>query len=384
MFTKDHQHHIDKVCSMKEDLKGIYMHLVIKSIAISMISIFVPIQLLKLGFSLSQTFAYLLVQWGCFALLAPLSSMVISRIGIKEVILLRTPILVGALIYLGAMNSNDALRAYYMFPAVLLGLSASLYTLSISSLFTQFMHRKSEGSETSKFIALPTLGTVVGPLIGGWVVMIFGFATLYTIVSVVLMSSIIPIAFVKGNLDHPGFRFSAFMQFFRTHRKMFLMLNLYGIKGFVFFMVLPIALYLNRDNILALGAIMSVITLFNVLCAFKIGHTVDKYGKRKILKFGALGTAFMLVTLGLLMHSTLLIYLSVVAGMVKILLDVPFESIVYDAAKSSESPLEFLAFKEFSFFFGRALLFTGLIIFADKIQYAFYIGSISTLPIIFL
>ena len=368
---------------MKEELQGIYVHLIVKSLAISMISVFIPIQLLKLGFPLSKAFLFLLVQWGFFGICAPLSSMIISRVGIKEIILLRTPILVGALVFMGAMTSHEALYSYYLFPALLLGFSSSLYTLSISSLFTECMHRKSEGAETSKFIALPTLGTVVGPLIGGWVVITFGFVTLYTIVSVVLMTSIIPIAFVNGNVNHPNFRFSQFKKFFRTHRKMFFMLNLYGIKGFVF-MVLPIALYINRDSILSLGAIMSAITLCNVYSAFKVGHTVDKYGKRTVLKIGVLSTAIVLAVMGVAFESVMLIYFSIAAGGVKILLDVPFESIVFDNAKDCESPLEFLAFKEFSLMFGRVLLFASLIFFSGSIQYAFYAGSVSTLPILFL
>jgi len=272
----------------------------------------------------------------------------------------------------------------YFIPALLLGLSSSLYTLSISSLFAEFMSEKSEGSETSKFIALPTIGTIIGPIIGGWVVLTFGFATLYTIVSIVLISSVIPLAFVKGNVDHPNFRTAEFKKYFKTHRKMFFMLNLYGIKGFVFFMVLPIALYLNSDDVLSLGAIMSVLTLFNVYYTFKVGRKVDTNGKRKILRIGTLCTFVALLSLGLAINSMLLVYLSIFASGIKVLLDVPFESIVFDDAKKSESPLEYLAFKEFSFFFGRVLLFAGLILFANSIQYAFYAASISTLPIFFL
>ena len=383
MYTKQHQHHISKVCQMKEELRGIYVHLVVKSIAISMISVFVPIQLLQLGFTLPQTFLFLLVEWVCFGLLAPLFGMIISRVGIKEVVLLRTPILVVALVYLGAMNSNVSLQAYYLFPAVLLGISSCLYTLSISSLFTQVMSRRHEGAQTSKFIALPTLGTIFGPLAGGWVVMTFGYAMLYTIVSLVLVFSVVPIAFVEGNMDHPHFRLTNFRHYFRTHRKMFLMLNLYGLKGFIFFAVLPIALFLGRSDVVFLGTAMSAITLCNVFCAMKIGHSVDRLGKRTVLRIGVVATAVMLAVLGIAIHSTLLVYLAVIAATVKILVDVPFECIVNESAKESNSPLEFFAFKEFSLLFGRAMLFLGLMFLTNGIRTSFFIGSVSALPILF-
>lgn len=146
MITKHHHHHITKLVHLKTKLGKLYSHLLLQALAVSMLSIFVPIHLLRMGFPLSEVFLFLLVEWGIFSLAAPFTAMVISKVGLKEVILIRTPLIVISLILLSLMPSSLFLQSLYLPIGALIGISLIFYTLSISSLFSEFMHKKKKNS----------------------------------------------------------------------------------------------------------------------------------------------------------------------------------------------------------------------------------------------
>ncbi|MBU2637468.1 MAG: MFS transporter [Nanoarchaeota archaeon] len=383
MLTKNHQHHIDLLVQLKGRLGRIYSHLLIQAFAVSMISVFIPIHLLKLGFSLETVFLFLLIQWGCFSLLAPVAGLVIQRVGVKEVIMLRTPLLIGALVFLIYMDAKPFLQPYFPVAALMLGASSILYTLSITSLFSKSMRLKSPGSDTGKLFSLPQIGTIAGPFVGGFIILKAGFPVLFAIVSVVMLLSLIPIFRIKKNVDHPDFTAAEAFGFFLTHKKLAFLLNIYSIRLFVIYMVVPIAIYLSLNDVLSLGFIVSCISLLTMLMMLKIGIWTDKIGVRSMLKFGAIINCLFFFILGLVAKMPVFIYISVAAGLISAFADVPIESNVYSIAKRHKSPLPFLVFKEFSSAIGRALLFVFLILLADKLELAFYLASASSIVLAF-
>lgn len=379
MLTKNHQHHIDLLIYLKGRLGRLYSHLLIQAFAVSMVSVFIPIHLLKLGFPLERVFLFLLIQWGCFSLLAPLAGLIIKRVGVKEVILLRTPLLIAALVFLMYMDAKPFLQPLFPIAAFMLGASSILYTLSITSLFSKSMRLKSSGYDTGKLFSLPQLGTIAGPFVGGFIILKAGFPALFAIVSAVMLFSLIPIAAIKKNIDHPDFTAAEAFGFFSTHKKIAFFLNIYSIKLFVMHMVIPIAIYLSLHDVLSLGFIMSCIALLTMLMMLKIGAWTDEIGVRSILKFGAIINCLFFFILGLVAKMPLFVYISVAAGLISAFLDVPLESSVYSIAKRRKSPLPFLVFKEFSFAIGRTLLFVFLILLASKLELAFYLASASSI-----
>lgn len=376
MFTKGHQHHIHKVVHLKDRLKKLYEHLVIQAFAVSMVSVFVPIYLLDLGYPLTKVFTFLFIQWASFGLLAPLTGLLVRKVGIKEVILLRTPFFILALVMLTLLPTHAVLQRYDYLIAFLLGSTSVLYTLSITSLFAEEMDKRSEGKETSIFVSLPAVGTIIGPFVGGFLSVTFGFNALFLTVAVILGISIIPIFFINHNLDHPHFTLRELGQCYLRHRRTLITLLLYGMKGFALFILLPIVLYLQSDDALRLGIIMSVVSLISVLCSFVVGHALDRYGGRRILFVGGILNALFFLTLGLVTGTPLLIYLSLVAGLIDVLVNVPYETSLYDHAK--RSPVAFLVVKETTLFVGRIALFLTLIFIADRLELGFYLGAASS------
>ena len=104
--------HIDKIVHLKDKLGLIYKHLILQVFALSMIGIFIPIYLLTIGFSLTQVLVLFLVEWTVFGLFAPLYALIISKVGLKEIIILRTVLLPVLLFLLHLLKYNEFLQKY--------------------------------------------------------------------------------------------------------------------------------------------------------------------------------------------------------------------------------------------------------------------------------
>ena len=360
---------------LKDKLSHIYWHLIIQGFTVSLISIFIPIYLLTIGFNITAVFIFLLIQWATFGLLSPLYAKIIHKIGLKEIIYIRTPIYVAALLLLSLMKTSMLIQQFYYFIPVLIGFSGALYTLSITSLFAKFLGEKSQGIKVGKFLGLPKLASIIGPFIGGLIALQFGFISLFILVAVLLFVSLIPLSFIKKNVDHPNFNFKRFKNF-RTDIKEVVLLNSYGIKGFVLYIILPLALYFASQNPVSLGLIVSLISFIGAFFTIYVGRLIDNHGLAKLIRIGAVLSALLFLVFGYFAKSEVLYYLSLASGIISILLDIPYEEHLYHRSHKAQSPLEFLTFKEFSLATGRILLFLFLIVIVGtNFNAAFYFGG---------
>ncbi len=368
---------IERFLNPRTDLGLIYRHLTIQSFAVSLIYIFIPVYLLSIGFELVQVFMFLLVEWTVFGLFAPVYAKIIHRAGLKEVILARIPMFILLLVLLVLLRTSPFLQEFYYVIAALSGFSGSLYTLSLTSLFAKSMGNGNHGEKTGKFIALPKITSVLGPLAGGIITTYFGFAALFIFTAFLLVLSFIPISLIRKNIDHPAFKFRIFKKF-RTNIREFLLLMSYGIRSMALFIILPIAIYLSSGSILSLGFIVSILYLIGALFTVYLGKLTDRHGARAVIRPGILITALFFLALGCLLEHDIFIYLSIFSGIIGIVMDIPYESHLYELSRKSRSPLEFLAFKEFSLAFGRLLLFGLLVFVQSNLDLAFYLGAASS------
>ncbi|MBT3865950.1 MFS transporter [Candidatus Woesearchaeota archaeon] len=343
-----------------------------------MIGIFIPIYLLTIGFSLTQVLVLFLVEWTVFGLFAPLYALIISKVGLKEIIILRTVLLPVLLFLLHLLKYNEFLQKYVYLIVIPLAITAALHTMSIQSLFGKHMGTKKHGTKTAKLVALPGLFSILAPVIGGLVAGIFGFGALFFLASVMLIVSLIPILVFKENVDHPSFNFLVFHKLKKYVKEMF-MIGVIGFSGFVFMGILPIALYLTIGDVSSLGLLFGLFSLVSALLIIFTGKLSDKIGIRKVFRIGVLGVGLVLCLMGYYFGTMIFVGLAIVSGFFAPFRGVPFETHLYNVARKNKSVLEFLAFKEFSFFIGRALFLVVIILLGSRLDLAYYIGGISSL-----
>lgn len=376
MFTKSHQHHIDKVFHLKSKLGSLYIHLVSQAFALSMISVFIPIYLLELGYTLQFVFTFILVQWTTFSLLPALAGWAVQHIGVKEVILIRTPILIVTFLALSYIEKIGFLQGHGLFIlAFLLGATGIFYTISIASLFAEMFSKKSAALETTKLMSFPRIGIIFGPIIGGFLSLQFGFPVLFVIVSILMFLSVLPLFKLDHRLDHPKFSFKEVIRLFKKEKKMTFYINLYGMRAQLMFVVLPIAIYLVSQNVGTLGSIMSLVSFLSVIAAFKMGKYVDAHGRSQFMILGATITSFFFALVGLLVSSGILLYLALLSGFIAMIFAVPFESLLFEYANEAECKVSYLIFREYSYLIGRVLLLFLMIVFSTQLEVGYLLMS---------
>ncbi len=378
MLTNRYHHHIDKLVHLKDKLSFIYGHLVLQAIALSMIGVFVPIYLYTIGFELEKIFLFLFVQWVVFGGFSPLLARLINRIGIKEVIAIRTPLLIFNFYFLYILPHNALLQRYIYLIAILEGVSSSLYTISITSLFAEHVGTKKQGQHTAKFLAFPRIASILAPALGGYIALTAGFPMLFLIVTILIFSSLIPILLIKENLNHPPYTSVAFNKF---DTKEFVALVGYGMRDIALGLMLPLALYFYKSNSFSLGIIFSLTSLAGSILLIYLGKKMNLFGLKNLLHFGGIYTAALFIAMGYLFDSYWIIILAVLFGFNTVY--VAYETRLYQLARTYRSPLEFIAFKEFSIFVGRTLYFIFLFLVTSGFDSAFYLGALASIVFIF-
>ncbi|MDD5178473.1 MAG: MFS transporter [Candidatus Nanoarchaeia archaeon] len=370
-------HHLDRRHLLVEGRKELFLHILIRGLGVSLLSFFIPIYLLKIGFSLTEVFIYLLIKWGCFGLLAPAAAKMIQKIGIKEMLIIRIPLFILVLASVIFLENNPSLPLLYVLAAVY-GFVVLVYWLSVESLFARFLGERHKGEKTSKYFALHKIAEVAGPIIAGLVALEIGFTILFIIIAFIMFVSVIPLFFLNKNLDHPKFTFLAFKKFKQNFRD-FKFLILKGFEGALVTIVLPIIIFLNNLNVFEIGILMAMVSLLSFLSAFKVGKLSDALGLRKVIRLGAVLCAICLGLMGYFVNSVTFVVLALVFGALSVLIDLPYETYLFVKAKRFKSPMEYVVFKQMSVALGKVILFGLLMFLSYKFDLIFYIDSIGSL-----
>ena len=172
--------HIYRLNRIRKELNEVYLNQVIQTFALALIGIFIPIYLLKAGFSFNTVLVFMIITWATLAALAPLSAKLSCRIGLKHTILLRAPVLMlflFMLMYIGNMS-----LPFLFLIAFIGGVSLCLYWVPINSEFVKNTDRLHIGQQIGLLKAFPKIAAIFAPLIGGLVLEFLGFNILFIMV----------------------------------------------------------------------------------------------------------------------------------------------------------------------------------------------------------
>jgi MFS family permease len=273
-----------------DELSEIYASQFLRSLAVSLIGIFVPIYLYGIGYSL-QDIAVLFFLWFLFRIpLAYINAKVIGIFGPKHGIALSVVL---HIVYLTFVLSADNL--YWPIWIIALAGSAAngLYLMAFNVDFSKIKHTEHGGKELGYLQIFERIGAVIGPLAGG---LIAGFFDpKYTIILsiVVLFGSLIPIFLsaepvkINQQISLRGFPF-------KRHKRDFLVGMAFQLENVISVVIWPLFLgifVLVNRTYESLGILASVSTASAIIAVYIIGKLIDDDKGRKILNIGAIGNA---------------------------------------------------------------------------------------------
>lgn len=272
------------------ELTEIYASQFLRSLAASLVGIFVPIFLYKSGFSV-LAICVMFVAWFLSRFLwAYLSAKIIGLLGPKHGIALSVVL---QIIYLTFVLTVSNLH----WPLWLLGCIGSfaycLFLMSFNVDFSKVKHTIHGGKELSFVSICERVGAIGGPIIGGLVASYYSPNYTIMLAIVVLFLSLIPI-FMSAEPTKTRQKISLKGFPFQRHKRDFFVGAAFQLENVISINIWPLFLgifVLVTNTYTYLGILASISTLVGIFVVYLIGHLIDDSKGRILLNIGATANA---------------------------------------------------------------------------------------------
>ena len=366
-----HQHHLHLI---KSEIQEVYLNLIMQSFGISLISVFVPIYLIKLGFSLNQALLFVMVELGTLSLFSPFAAMMAKRWGFKHIVVYRLPLMMFYFITLYVLN-------FAAFPIYLIafvgGVSGAMYWVSMHSLFAKYSNRMHRGAQAGKLISIPNMSAMIGPTIGGLIAVGFGFKVLLIVSMIILCVATIPLFYTSDMKPHI-LKFSMRDMFSRKHLKFLIEFTAQGTIAIASVVVWPLFVYFLLEDVASVGFVATTTALGVVIFTFFVGKWSDETSRLRLLKIGGILLALTFFARIFATNMAYVFAVAFLAGLFTVLIDLPLLAYFYDRA-NKENLAEIVVLREIGLGIGRIGTILLLLYAVNKFAIGFSLGGIASL-----
>ncbi|MFA6098902.1 MAG: MFS transporter [Patescibacteria group bacterium] len=368
-----------------QGLKDLYWSVGLKDFALAAVTIFEPIYLYTLGYSLQSIMLFYLIIYGAYVLLLPLFGRVISRIGLEHSIFYSQFVLIFYFILLFSIPQVGLL--FYIAP-LFCALYKSFYWPAYHADFVSFSQDGQRGREVGGLETLSVFVYILGPLIGGAIIEWTSFGVLFFCASILFIISSIPLFRIKeihGKMDYSYSQ--AWRQLFdKEHRRYSLAYFGFG-EEMIVLTLWPVFIFIVVKNYLEIGALIAVTTFVTSIIVLYLGRASDKYRRDKIMRSGIIIYFFTWLLRGFASVPWHVFGLDASSRFSKEMLFVPLQVITYSKAKEIGA-LSYAVFFEQSLavakFFAALLAIIIIYIFSSPWVPLFILAAIFSLFYLFL
>jgi len=363
--------------TIDRDLSELYISMVIRALAFSMIGIFVPLYLYnELNYGLEDIAKFYLVYAFIFGIFTLPASKLISKIGIKKSMLLSSPIYIVYFILLFLLRENFGL--FFLVPLVL-GIADALFWIAFHEDFANFSDKKGRGSEVGLFYTFSILSGLAGPLIGGIILTFLNFSVLFIVVAILILLSSVPLFFSRDIKRKSNFDYN-----FLKHLNFKDMVSFIGagVRGIVSLVFWPIFIFIILGAYLKVGSLITVVGLVTAIFSFIVGKLSDTtFKKRKLIKIGSIFHSIVWFLKISIITQFQLVGIALLDGISMIIMELPFSAIVYNKAGKIDG--SYFVFREISLCIGRVLVLL-LVLLTGSLIASFGFAGIASLAYMLL
>lgn len=279
-----------------DELSEIYITMMFRSLSLSLTNLFIPLYMLKLGYSLSDIITTILFYFVFRAVVFDFAAgWLVTKIGAKHTILCSYFLLI--------ISTLQFLTLHHMnWPLWLLGGlwggASSLFAIPFHVDFSKIKHRTHSGKELGYVSIMEKLGGILGPVAGGIIATLFGGRYIFVVAMILLVVGGLPLLRTNEPFrSHHPLRLHELR--FRMIRRDIFSFMAYGIEltmcGSVWPLYLGLVILTTSAGYAKLGILASVSVLASMLAAYGIGKLTDKKHGHKLLRFGAIANSLIYV-----------------------------------------------------------------------------------------
>lgn len=367
-----HMRHFLKTKEMNE----LYVSYGILNFALGLISVFIPIYLYKLDYSIQSILFFFFINSISFVIFSYSGAKIVAHLGIKHTMLLTIPIFI--LFFIGLRYIQDFPALFFILP-ILRSFKMILYNFSFHLNFITHSDSKHRGREVSILQAVEVMASTLSPFLGGIIIMYSSFSALFFVGSIILFLAMLPLFLTKDTYEKITFEKNNLIKdiFKKENLNFIYSFSGYAIESWIGFILWPIFLIIMSFSIESIGALTSITTLLTFLVFYFIGKATDKKDKRSLLRLGTFLYFFGWIGRVFVTGFTSVFLIDTYKNITQHLLAVPWSAYSYDIA-AKRNYFKFIVQREIIFNLSRLLVLPilMLIFFMIDNYYAFIISFI--------
>ncbi len=363
----------------KRQIYRVFVSHTIRGIALSCVSVYVPIYFLTRGYSLMEVVGYyaLLHISGLIVALTIIPRL-IERFGLIRVFKLNYPFEIA---YFALLSLLPFLSLPIYFLAIIGGMATFFYWVPLNILLIKNTDFDKMGTDLANFFALPKLFSIVGPLIGAALVYLVGFWSTFLIAMFGLMLSYLPLVGISVSEISVVFNFQQAWEKIKQRKFLFFLEGFDNIiEESEWFW--GIYVFLIVGSLAVPGFVGSLETIGAVLFTLFIGKRAN-HSDRKIVLWSALGLMLISAARIFVESQTAAYVVSIVASFAMTAFLISYFSVIYRAVKGDDEE-EFIILREIPTVIGRMIVFGGIVLTAVHQEYYFLLPLLATLVLVIL
>lgn len=342
---------------LNHEVREVYWHGLLNSIALSLVFIFEPIYLYSLGYSLTEIMWFYAQVYLWYMILISFGAKFASRFGYKHSIFVSNICYVAYWFVLLLLRANPVL--FFVAP-VLFALQKSWFWPAYDADIALSSVKKQRGREMGALFSLIQISFIAGPFFGGLISDKFGFVPLFIAASFLMLFSAYPLFGSPEVYSRHRFRFKNLLEIIRKRPA-----NFFGYWGYAEDLMLmslwPIYIFIVVPNFFSVGLVSTIATVIGTMLMLYIGRLTDRSDKRKIIRVSSVfyGLTWFVRFFGQGVGSVLALDTATKAG--KDILSVPMTALTYERAsekkgqKKADYAIAYSVFYEFSLSVGKFL-----------------------------
>jgi MFS family permease len=333
-------------------LTVLYVVSTIRTFVASFINVFIPVILYKqfilMGYnqkiSIFLAIGFLFLFTFVMALITTSVSKVISKYGFKTGFITAFFFLV--LFFIFSTYTNSLLLTSITY--IILGISQAFWWTTYHIYFIEIVHSHFIGRKISIMEMCSIAAGLVGPIIGGLILTLFGNSALFifAILLIFIASSILLSS--KENVQVKPVTLFEVMTVWQKHKRDFV--SFLGASGVdtIYCCAWSLFLYLIINNYLKMGAIYTGIAVITFFILYFIGKIIDSSSKVKMEKFGSGIISISWIGKAIFQNAPLILIFDAIYKMFfNAFIAVPLVAIAYSNA-AREEKVRYILFRELS------------------------------------
>ena len=265
-----------------DELAELYASMLLRSLATSLIGLFVPIYIHGLGYGVRTIFGFYIIFFGARVVVDMVSALVVARIGPKHTMALSTLV---NIVFLTLLLTIKELDWPLAFVALVGTATNSLFFVAFHTDFSKIKHRQHGGKELGYVTMLEKIGWVLGPLVGGGIASLWGPRYTIVVAITLFVASLAPLFMsnepvkTHQHITLKGFRFRPHLRSFAAYA-MFNTENVISILLWNFYLALAV---FTISPYAKIGAVTAASTAVSLLTVKIVGQLIDKRQGKKLI-----------------------------------------------------------------------------------------------------